>query len=166
MSKKNPDFRNKFFVEHLGITAIKELGSKVFGNSNEVTSLNNSDIDYLALGLFQDTEQGESKSFVGKNDLFSLRMARMLFPTMSDKTQMLLLNTAVVEFKDKHTAEQLAKDGSLNLSQATLEFAFTQLVLPELERIVDFNTNKRADGTNIKGYDGAASLFLQYPELE
>lgn len=153
-------FREKFYVDHLGITALKELGKRVFGD-NSITSLSDSDHELTKLGLFQDVEQGEINQHLGENNFVKLRMARMFLPTMSDKSQMLGLHTAVLDLKNKHFT--ISENGEVSLTQQLKEIAYSQLVKPELERIVNFNSSVKK--TNIKGYDTAAQMFLFVPEL-
>lgn len=157
----DPNLRGKFYVDHLGITALKEYGQKVFGDNNEITNLGSVDLNYTKLGLFQDLEQGDSKVTVGNNKLFSTRMGRLFFPTMSDKSQMLLLNSLLLNLTDKHIV--IDKDNNFSFSNESLDFFISQLVEPELNRITDYYS--RDVKTNIKGYDAVAGMFLQYPEL-
>lgn len=152
-------FRNKFYIDHIGITAMKELGKKAFGD-NSITSLSKSDHELTKLGLFQDTEQGELKEYFDAEKFIPMRMARMFFPTMSDKSQMLTLFTAVMELKDKHFN---ISETSVEMSDQVKEALYSQVVKPELERITNFVSNIKK--TNIKGYDTAAQMFLMIPEL-
>lgn len=156
---KDEAFREKFYVDHIGITALKELGKKVFGD-NSITSLSDSDHELTKLGLFQDVEQGEINQHLGENNFIKLRMARMFMPTMSDKSQMLDLYTAVLDLKNKHF---IIEEGEVKLTDQLKEVLYSQLVKPELERITNFNSTIKK--TNIKGYDTAAQLFLFIPEL-
>lgn len=153
-------FREKFYIDHLGITSLKELGKKVFGD-NSITSLSNADHELTKLGLFQDVEQGEINHHLGENNFVKLRMARMFLPTMSDKSQMLDLYTAVLDLKNKHFV--INEQGEVSLTEQLKDIVYSQLVKPELERIVNFNSTVKK--TNIKGYDTAAQMFLLVPEL-
>lgn len=155
--ERDEEFREKFYIDHLGITALKQLGKNVKGSSNDITSLSNSDHELTKLGLFQDVEQGDVKKFLGSNNFIALRMARMFFPTMSDKSQMMDLFTAVMDLKAKHFTE------SLDIHPELYEVLFSQLVAPELERIHTFNTSIKE--TNIVGYDTAAQMFILLPAL-
>lgn len=153
-------FAEKFYVDHLGITSLKELGKKVFGD-NSVTALSDSDHELTKLGLFQDIEQGEVNGTIGKEGFVDFRMARMFMPTMSDKSQMLDLHTAVLNLTNKHFV--IDSNNNVTIEQELKEIMYSQLVRPELERIYNFvSTIKK---TNIKGYDMAAQMFLMIPEL-
>ena len=153
-------FREKFHIDHIGITALKELGKSIYSD-NSITSLSNSDQELTKLGLFQDTTQGQVKSTIGKNGFIGMRMARMFMPTMSDKKQMLSLYTAVLNLSNKHFIEN--ENGTIKLGNELKEVLYNQLVKPELERITNFNSKVKS--TNIKGYDTAAKMFLLIPEL-
>lgn len=156
----NESFREKFYIDHLGITALKELNKKVFGD-NSITSLSDSDHELTKLGLFQDIEQGDIKGTLGDNNFVNFRMARMFLPTMSDKSQMLDLYTAVLDLKSKHF--NISEKGEITLTSQLKDILYSQLVKPELERITNFvSTIKKTD---IKGYDLAAQMFLFIPEL-
>tara|TARA_R100001377_G_scaffold85310_1_gene71533 strand:- start:58957 stop:72993 length:14037 start_codon:yes stop_codon:yes gene_type:complete len=152
-------FRDKMQIDHLGITAMKELGKGTFGD-NSLTGLSNSDHELTKLGLFQDREQGELKEFFDEAKFIGLRMARMFFPTMSDKSQMLMLQTAVLDLNAKHFT---IVDGVATIKEQIAEAMYSQMVRPELERLTSFAA--RNEPTNIKGYDMAARMFLMIPEL-
>ena len=156
----NKDFSEKFYVDHIGITSLKEQGKKVFGDSS-VTALSDADHEYLKLGLFFDVEQGEVKATRGENGFIGMRMARMFFPTMSDKSQMLGAKTAVYDFKNKHF--KTTADEVLGIDDQVLEELYTQLVRPEMERITNFHSS--IGKTNIKDYDTGAKMFLNIPVL-
>ncbi len=85
----------------------------------------------------------------------------MFMPTMSDKSQMLDLYTAVLDLRNEHFI--INKDGTVELVEHLKEILYSQLVKPELERITNFNSTVKK--TNIKGYDIAAQMFLFIPEL-
>ncbi len=157
------DFRGKFEVDHLGITAMKEMG-KTVKKGNEVTSLSNADHELTKLGMFMDTEQASVSSTF---NTIKTRMARMFFPTMSDKSQMLLITAPVLDIRG---SEFKSLESGI-LSRELFEAYFSQMITPDLNRMLDFarakidkedNTSKV---TNIKGYDLAAQLFLTIPEL-
>jgi len=159
---ESENFRNKLYVDHIGITALKELGKRVFGDNNSITDLSDSDHELTKLGLFQDTEQGELKEYFDEKKSIPLRMARMFFPTMSDKSQMLSLYTAVLNLRSKHFN---IDNGAVSMTDGIVEALYSQTVLPELERITNYIAKHKAKGTDIKGYDFAAQMFLMIPEL-
>jgi hypothetical protein len=153
-------FAEKFYIDHLGITSLKELGKKVFGD-NSIAALSDSDHELTKLGLFQDLEQGEVKGTLGKDGFVGLRMARMFMPTMSDKSQMLMMNTAVLDLTNKHF--NVASDNIITMQEPLVDILYEQLVKPELERMYNFASTIKK--TNIKDYDMAAQMFLMVPEM-
>src|SRR5690606_846961 len=95
---------------------------------------------------------------------FSMRMASMFMPTMSDKTQMLMLKTGVFNFmKDSVNAFDIDADGNVSFKEDMKNLLYTKLVLPELKRIMKFH--RQVGSTNIKDYDNAAQIFHLIPEL-
>ncbi len=148
-------FRDKFTIDHTGITALKELGTKPYRDMS-ITSLPDRDHEQTKLGFFQDTEQGHISTTIGNGDI-NLRISRMFFQTMSDKTQMLDVSTAVLDLRDKHFVNNT--DGTVGLSSVLTNFMISQLILPELSRIVNYSK------TNIKNYDLASQIFIMFPEL-
>lgn len=159
--EESGNFRGKLYADHIGITALKELGKRVFGDQS-ITKLSDADHELTKLGLFQDNEQGDLKEYFDAAKTIPLRMARMFFPTMSDKSQMLSLYTAVLALKDKHFD---VVNGTVAMKDQIKEALYSQLVLPELERLTNYMDKIAAKGTNIKGYDFAAQMFLAIPEL-
>lgn len=161
--QNDEDFRNKFDVEHLGITAMKEMGKNV-SSGNDITSLSNADHELTKLGMFMDLEQAESRSTVNG---ISTRFARMFFPTMSDKSQMLMMTAPVLNLNQLNFNDF----ENFNMSEDLFETVYEQLVLADLNRMSAFaeqKANKKDKGskvTNIKGYDTSAQLFLTVPQL-
>ncbi|QCW20691.1 structural protein [Flavobacterium phage FPSV-S29] len=162
MLKNEPTFKSMFEISHTSITAFKEKGEQPYRAS--ITDL--SDIDYDMAGItgFQDRKIDKLPKGT-KFEGISMRMANMLFPTMSDKTTGMYMTTAIFDFlKDGKI------DGMFNLTEEGVvqgigptvkTLLFNQLVLPELKRIVKFHTEVKA--TNIKDYDKGATLFHFLP---
>lgn len=153
-------FAEKFYIDHLGITSLKELGKKVFGD-NSITALSDSDHELTKLGLFQDLEQGEVNGSLGEEGFVNFRMARMFMPTMSDKSQMLMMNTAVLNLMNKHF--NIDSNNNVTMQDELVRILYKQLVKPELERLHNFASTIKK--TNIKNYDTAAQMFLMIPEM-
>lgn len=157
------DFAGKFGIDHLGINAFKELGKKLY-KANELTSLSDADHELVKLGMFQDLQQGEVRSQTPEG--LPLRMARMFFPTMSDKSTMLDLSTAVLNLKQKDVDIFNNK-----ISDNVNHFLFSQLIEPELQRIISHHAGSAKDGDdpnyhiNQKGYNLAAQIFNFIPEM-
>jgi hypothetical protein len=162
MLKNEPTFKSMFEISHTSITAFKEKGEQPYRAS--ITDL--SDIDYDMAGItgFQDRKIDKLPKGT-KFEGISMRMANMLFPTMSDKTTGMYMTTAIFDFlKDGKI------DGMFNLTEEGVvqgigptvkTLLFNQLVLPELKRIIKFHTEVKA--TNIKDYDKGATLFHFLP---
>lgn len=163
-------FRGKLSIDHIGITSLKQLGKKASPFSN-ITDLSSIDHDVAKMTGFQDTKQGtvtasvdNNGNLVAQGNGISMRMARMFLPTMSDKSQMLMLNTGVFNFlKDKRKAFNISSEGDVGFTSVMEKLLFNQLVKPELKRIVKFHS--KVYDTNIKDYDLAAQIFNFIPEL-
>ena len=147
--KDNPEFRDDFKVIHLGLTAIKELGKPLY-RDNSLHQLSDIDHELTKLGFFMNPDQGDVKVSQFKYGYLKFRMARMFSPTMSDKSIMTLIKTAVLNI-DKTVVN--------NHYDALLEFAYSQMVSPEMKRIAKWKP------TNIDAYDKGAVMFLLMPAL-
>lgn len=170
--KSDIDFRDKFFIDHLGINAIKELGTKLY-QDNELVSLSNVDHELIKLGMLQDIQQGEVKTkkvtVNGKVYNLDLRIGRMFFPTMSDKKTMLDLVTAVLNLKKGR--DLLVQGEEVILSDDILNFMFSQVVEPELKRMINHHKRAKQLGVspdtlnNQKAYNKGAQIFHFIPEM-
>ena len=165
-----PDFREKFGIDHIGITALKEQGSSASPYSS-ITDLSEVDHDLAKMTGLQDLKQGrvsstvnsEGKIQAGGNGI-GMRIGRMFLPTMSDKSQMLLLNTGVFDFfKGKNKSFEISSDGEMGFTPTLKNLLFNQLVKPELDRIAKFHS--AVGKTNITGYNLGAQLFHFLPIL-
>ncbi len=164
LMQEDADYRDKVSVDHIGIQAIQQMSKKTFG-VNEITSLAEADYNLLNFGLFQDTKQGEvsSTTFNG----IPMRMARMLFPTMSDKTTMLTLATAVMRLNRTH----LMQGKEVKMSEDVKAVLFSQMIESEFKRIVSHHGKAKEMGvspdslTNQKGYNKGAQIFHFIPEM-
>ena len=150
------NFRDKFGLSHLGLTAFKELGKPVY-KDNGINSLADADHELVKLGFFMDMNQGTLNVDTAITNGIEMRIARMLSPTMSDKTTMTVIKTAVLNLKNKDL-----QDGN-GFSNELLDVMYNQLVKPELERIVNFHNIVKQ--TNIKAYDKGAGMFFFLPQL-
>lgn len=162
MLKNEPTFKGMFDISHISLTAFKERGEQPYRAG--ITDL--SDIDYDMTGItgFQDRKIDKlpkGTKFEGIN----MRMANMLFPTMSDKTTGMYLQTAVFDFLKDGNIDgmfEMNEEGVvIGIGPTVKNLLFNQLVLPELKRIVKFHTQVKA--TNIKDYDKGAMLFHFLP---
>jgi hypothetical protein len=161
MIDKNYKLRDKISISQLGNTAIKEKGASIYGK-NSITDLPDADHEGVKLGMFMDKNQGASfdvHSSVGfGRDYIKTRMARMFVPTMSDKSRMSLLHIPVLDVTSKHIDLE-----NNRLDDGLLDIIYSQMVKPELDRIVKYHKDKKR--TNIKGYDHAAKMFNFLPSI-
>jgi hypothetical protein len=150
---KDAAFRGKFNVSHMGLTAFKEAGKKVFGDVG-ITTLSDADHELVKIGMLQDTNQGTVASTING---IKLRMARLFSPTMSDKTTMTIMRTAVLDLTNKELL-----DGQ-GLSDNLVKILYEQMIKPELKRIL--KAYARDSKSNIKAYDKGAKLFYSIDAL-
>lgn len=160
-------FRDQFEISHIGLTAMKELGKKVY-KDNSITKLSDVDHEITKLIMFWDMKQGDVNyqsqnrilSTYGDTDI-QMRMATMFVPTMSDKSNMMLLKTGVLNLEDKHFSIDPAGYPSAN--KQVLRALYEQTVRPELLRMIKHAQN--GSRTNINKYDKGAKMFLLVPEM-
>ena len=156
-------FGERFSITHLGLTAIKQRGKKIY-RDNGITALGDVDHELVKIGMHQDTKQGApSKKFMIFGQEVSLRNITTLFPTMSDKSTMTLIKTLGLKLTDKKYYNT-TDSGKLVPNENISNFIFEQTVLPEIERVIAYNA-KNPNGTDIKGYDKGAKMLLLMPYL-
>jgi len=160
--KNNSEFARLMEISHLSLTAVKQRGDNP--SKAGITDLGDIDYDLAVLTGFQD-RKGVQFGTDNKINGIPVRMAHMLFPTMSDKTTGLFMRTSVFDFlKDSNLLFETAEDGKVTgLDDSVKDLLFTQLVMPELKRIINFHQKVKA--TNIKNYDNGAMLFHFIPAL-
>lgn len=159
--KTNPEFRNKFNLSYLGNKALAELRGKSKKDMS-ITEQSPAEHELTKIGLLQDRDQGDIKdsrtketTTVAKGNI-KTRFARMFLPTMSDKSRMMIMDTAVLDLDDTHFEENGAMKDYL------VEFIYSQVIASEATRIVNYiEKNKISD---IEGYDFAAKIFHHFPE--
>lgn len=161
---QSASFRDQFEVSHMGLTAIKELGKKVY-KDNAITKLSDTDHELTKLIMFWDTKQGsvafDNNTRVYGDSSIEMRMATMFVPTMSDKSNMMLLKTAVLNLEDKHFATR--GSGLPKVGAEVTKAIYEQAVRPELMRMIE---HARLGGkTNISAYDKGAKMFLLMPSM-
>lgn len=157
-------FRDQFQVSHIGLTALKEMGKKVY-KDNSITKLSDIDHELTKLIMFWDTKQGTvsyNNGTVQYGDTgIDMRMATMFVPTMSDKSNMMLLKTAVLNLEDKHFA--IRGSGTPKPNANVLKAIYEQTVRPEILRMV--RHAQLGGKTNISSYDAGAKMFLLMPTM-
>jgi predicted NAD-dependent protein-ADP-ribosyltransferase YbiA (DUF1768 family) len=156
------NFKERFNVTHLGLTALKEFAKKLY-RDNGITSLGDVDHELVKVGMHQADQGALSKPFTVFGQQISLRNITALFPTMSDKSTMTLVKTLGLNLTDKKYFDK-TENGKLVPNKSIAEFIFEQTVLPEIERVINFNA-KNPNGTDIKNYDKGAKMLLLMPHL-
>jgi len=165
MLKSSPKFRTLFQVSHIGLTAFKQQGKKLYKDTG-ITKLADTDHELDKLGFFWDTTQGEVElqadgkavlnKYPGTN--LAMRMGTMFSPTMSDKDVMTLMTTAVLNLGNADL-----NNGEGGITDEVVKALYEQTVLPELKRMIS-HANK-GHVTNLKSYDKGARMFLFMPAL-
>ena len=158
LTSGDKEIQNLLYVDHLGINAIVKKGTPSVDDNDSYSKTPSANQEIAKQGFFQDTRQGTvSNTYNG----LKLRMARMLFPTMSDKKQVLDMYVPVLDLDGNligYEGDRVQiKDSRIS------EVLFEQLVIPELKRIFKFHQSK--ERINIEGYNAAAQIFLMIPEL-
>ena len=148
-------FRDMFGISYLGNTAIKELGKK-YNREMDIQSLSPIDKELLSLIAFMDTKQGELSGIVPGFE--KSRVSHFLFPTISDKSQMLMLQSIALEINQDHFNSDLSFGSSLR------DMIFSQMIQPELNRIKHFLIDRKGEST-IVNQESLVGLFLNFPEL-
>jgi hypothetical protein len=155
-----PEFQSIFSISHVGLEAMKEAGSPVFGKTG-ITDI--SDLDYF-LATFTGFQDRRSEKLIGATiDGFPIRIANMLNLTMSDKSTNTFLQTGVFDFMASPLSFTTNEQGDLAISQEVKDLMVKQLIKPELERIANFYNTVKA--TNISDYDKASKIFHLVPLL-
>lgn len=149
-TEKGKHFREVFDINHLSITALKELGKR-YGGDRKIVNLDDAEHELVKVGLFQDKSQGTSKYG---------RTARFFFPTLSDKSQMLMVSTLTEDFG---TADSKYINGEGQITDEGYSYLYKLLIKPEVDRIHEFN--KFGKNINIAGYNQGADKFIMFPEM-
>lgn len=130
-------FREQFGVDYLSLEALKKQFTSSKDN-RKLNNLNEDEHEVIKLALFFNNSgtiyDGETR-----------RKVSYFYPTMSDKSSMMIMNSLSNEVS-------LNADGSL--SDKSLDKLYEALVLPEIQRIV----SKQA--TTINGYTPNAFYFV------
>lgn len=161
MLKEDPVFANQFGHGLVDLMSLKELYKKspMFAGIDELSSI---DYMFAQRAMFQNRNQGAEKEVPGL--AFDVRMAHMNTLTNSDKGRMMLLKTGVFDlFKQSESAFEISEEGNIGFTEDLNELLYSQLVLPELKRMVNFITTIKS--TNIKAYDKGAVRFNLLPAL-
>lgn len=154
--KNNDKFKQFFDISFISPLALKQDKQKAYDDRN-IDKLSKTDSMLSQYGLFQNTLRELGKVLPNTN--LEFRMGQMFNPSLSDKGQMLLYSTALLDLTYKNF--DIFQNGKISLNREVIEFLTKQIYDAEFDRIVSAYKNK----TNIKNYDEAAKRFLSIPEL-
>lgn len=162
----NGDFGlgSKFGISHLGLTAITEKGKKSY-KDNDITTLSDTDHEATKITMFQDMKQGSTtKTYsTGKKLLaIPLRVSRFFFPTMSDKSTMVVVKAPAFDLTNSNFYN-VDGEGNVGVHEDILELLYEQIALPEITRMFAYKEKNKK--TNIKSYDNGAGMLFFLPKL-
>jgi len=159
--RKNSDLQTS------GITSVKIRGKEVFGSA-EVKDLADIDFERFAFSLF--SHMGAKVNKKTKQGL-PMRMATMMGLVSSDKKRRNLMHAPVLALDSTYLNIKTGRIEEGERGDMVREFLFSQLAMPELERIVQHHQQAKTKGIhankvyNQKDYNLGAQMFLMIPEL-
>jgi len=148
-------FRKNFDIGFVSLQAIKKMKQKDSGDK-KVNKLTTTDHMLTQYAFFQNTQKEIGQQLPGSSLQF--RMGQMFNPSLSDKEQMILYTTALV---DTDYSNYTINGSAVVLGEDVNDFVTDQVFGSEFDRIISTFNNP----TNIKNYDGAAKRFLSIPKL-
>jgi hypothetical protein len=148
-------FRKNFDIGFVSLQAIKKMKQKDSGDK-KVNKLTTTDHMLTQYAFFQNTQKEIGQQLPGSRLQF--RMGQMFNPSLSDKEQMILYTTALV---DTDYSNYTVNGSAVVLGDEVNDFVTDQIFGSEFDRIISTFNNP----TNIKNYDGAAKRFLSIPKL-
>ena len=148
-------FRKNFDIGFVSLQAIKKMKQKDSGDK-KVNKLTTTDHMLTQYAFFQNTQREIGQELPGSRLQF--RMGQMFNPSLSDKEQMILYTTALV---DTDYSNYTVNGSTVVLGDEVNDFVTDQIFGSEFDRIISTFNNP----TNIKNYDGAAKRFLSIPKL-
>lgn len=142
-------FFKNFAYDYLALDSIKELGTKTYRETRNLNTLSPAEHEIVKITMF--TNNGS----VTKD---GTRIGKMFYPTMSDKTTMILLTVPLVNIS-------LNEEGEV--SSNTVDFIYDNLVQAEIDRILKWQTitNNGESPINVASYNDGAKLFMLFPQL-
>ena len=140
-------FFKNFAYDYLALDSIKELGTKTYRETRNLNTLSPAEHEIVKMTMF--TNNGS----VTKD---GTRIGKMFYPTMSDKTTMILLTVPLVNIS-------LNEEGEV--SSNTVDFIYDNLVQAEIDRILKWQTitNNGESPINVASYNDGAKLFMLFP---
>lgn len=165
-------------ISHVSLRAIKKIEKKISDNNGKFATLPLTDSILAELGFFMNNTRELSKELRYLEDSkdtpnnIKLRMADLMFPTLSDKDAMIKMTTVVMDLKASKDGKSNTANLIYNENNLTKDFVIHDKVLEvlsetffksELRRAIQF---RKAEGKiNIKATESAGKVFISMPLL-
>lgn len=154
--ESNQKFKDNYDIGFISLEAIKQNKQKVY-DDRKINKLATTDNMLTQYAFFQNKLRDLEVNLPTLGNL-KFRMGQMFNSSLSDKEQMVLYSTALLDLDYK---DFTFDNDIIEVSAEVVDFVTEQLYSSEFDRIVSTYLNP----TNIKNYDGAAKRFLSIPEL-
>ena len=155
--RDNEHLRKHWNISNLSISALTIEGYKSQGD--RITEMSEIDYAITEMGIFTNTVGNVSEK-VGDTGTIPLRFATVFNFTNSDKDQLVMQHTPVMDLKYSENQFQsnfeIHDDGTVSYKEDVIRFMTQQIFGAEFDRIVHSYQND----TNIMNYDFAAKRFL------
>ena len=155
--RDNEHLRKHWNISNLSISALTIEGYKPQGD--RITEMSEIDYTITEMGIFTNTVGNVSEK-VGDTGTIPLRVATVFNFTNSDKDQLVMQHTPVMDLKYSENQFQsnfeIHDDGTVSYKEDVIRFMTQQIFGAEFDRIVHSYKND----TNIMNYDFAAKRFL------
>lgn len=155
--RDNEHLRKYWNISNLSISALTIEGYKPQGD--RITEMSEIDYAITEMGIFTNTVGNVSEK-VGDTGTIPLRFATVFNFTNSDKDQLVMQHTPVMDLKYSENQFQsnfeIHDDGTVSYKEDVIRFMTQQIFGAEFDRIVHSYQND----TNIMNYDFAAKRFL------
>lgn len=155
--RDNEHLRKHWNISNLSISALTIEGYKLQGD--RITEMSEIDYAITEMGIFTNTVGNVSEK-VGDTGTIPLRFATVFNFTNSDKDQLVMQHTPVMDLKYSENQFQsnfeIHDDGTVSYKEDVIRFMTQQIFGAEFDRIVHSYKND----TNIMNYDFAAKRFL------
>lgn len=141
-------FYNNFTYDYLGLDAIEELGVKL-RDSKSLNDLSPTEHEVIKLAMFNNN---------GSISKDGTRIGKVFYPTMSDKTTMIMLSVPLFNVT-------LNADGTV--TNDVVDFIYDSIVQGEINRILKWQTitNNGENPVNVSAYNEGAKLFFTFAQL-
>jgi len=155
--RDNEHLRKHWNISNLSISALTIESYKPQGD--RITEMSEIDYAITEMGIFTNTVGNVSEK-VGDTGTIPLRFATVFNFTNSDKDQLVMQHTPVMDLKYSENQFQsnfeIHDDGTVSYKEDVIRFMTQQIFGAEFDRIVHSYQND----TNIMNYDFAAKRFL------